>query len=621
MRRIVLTLLAGSLLGSCAPQPDTVSTSTPNPTADAPDHAPEIRFALVGEPQDINVWQLFDESGASYADYALRFEYWPRLYHLAPPEFDFQPLAADGVPSVVMPEGDLYSGVVKLRSDLKWTDGKPFTAEDIAFTINTSLKYGLGYDWASYYSTDFIDHIEAVDSITVKFYFKQEPNIKVWQYGALQGPILQKAFWEERVAKADALLPNDQLAVDIESASIYLKNVQARVDDLSAQVNQLLFEGKENRQLSGELVKRQSELGYANNTLNKLLDEQVAAIESAQQALYAVDDLGEPTLGTWMPLGEKKGIWTNAANPNFPFTQPHFDKTIYQTYADQESAYSAYESGKVDVILGSTHLLELQPDFRGSPTRNESFLVFNPGNSVLQDLNLRKALACISSDAMPIDFLQGDFVLNVAWKNKDVSLPCKGLAAEQKIERAIEFLKNGGYQWSQQPNASQQGSGMTLPDGTEFPRLTLMLSNGDSAQTLQQQALHLGIPIDVQSTDLASLQYSVYSSKKYDMALVSWQLSEYPGYLCEWFGAGGQFENNNDQLKSTCEALAAESDLELAREQMFTLQSILSEDLPFVPLYTEATYDVFQNVEYPFEQVLGGLSGLYGAPSYAIPAK
>jgi ABC-type transport system substrate-binding protein len=235
---------------------------------------------------------------------------------------------------------------------------------------------------------------------------------------------------------------------------------------------------------------------------------------------------------------------------------------------------------------------------------------------------LRQALACISTVAEPNESLQGTFVLNDAWKSSDISLPCDGLSTEQRIEKAVQILKSGGYQWSQQPNAAQQGAGMTLPDGSEFPRLALLVSRGsDVAVNFQQPALHLGIPIDVETTDPASLQYSVYSSKKYDMALVGWRLSEYPGYLCEWFGAGGQFEYASDRLQRACEALAVESDLQVARDQLFTIQSILAEDLPFVPLHVKTIHDVFQNVEYPFGVVPGGLSGLYGAPSYAIPAK
>ena len=92
------------LLASCAPQPVPVSTSIPVPTKASPSaHAPEIRFALIGNPPVLhaNVWRLFDESGATYTDYALRIAYWPRLYHLAPQDSSFQPFAAEGLPSSV----------------------------------------------------------------------------------------------------------------------------------------------------------------------------------------------------------------------------------------------------------------------------------------------------------------------------------------------------------------------------------------------------------------------------------------------------------------------------------------------------------------------------------------
>ena len=63
-----------------------------------------------------------------------------------------------------------------LRSDLTWTDGSAFTAEDVAFTVNTVLSFQLGFDWHSYYDPEWLDHAEAVDAHTVKFYFKRQPN-------------------------------------------------------------------------------------------------------------------------------------------------------------------------------------------------------------------------------------------------------------------------------------------------------------------------------------------------------------------------------------------------------------------------------------------------------------
>ena len=152
MRRLFnAALFLTLLLASCAPQPVSVPTSISSPTTEPPlpAHAPEIRFALIGGPEDVNVWALFDKAGASYANYSLRSEYWPRLYHIAPQDSSFQPLAAQGMPSEATQDGKLYFAVVKLRTDLKWTDGSSFTAEDVAFTVNTALAFELGYDWST----------------------------------------------------------------------------------------------------------------------------------------------------------------------------------------------------------------------------------------------------------------------------------------------------------------------------------------------------------------------------------------------------------------------------------------------------------------------------------------
>ncbi len=211
IRRIFnVALFLTFLLASCAPQPDASRAPIDIPaliksSSLAP--GPEIRFALIGKPHAVNVWQLFDESGATYADYALRTDYWPRLYHLAPQDSSFQPYAAEGLPSEVTQDGGLYSASVKLRPNLKWTDGSSFTADDVAFTVNTALAFELGYDWSAYYPREYLDHAEAVDPSTVRFFFKQKPNVGVWQYGVLQGPIVQKSFWESTVKDAAKLLP------------------------------------------------------------------------------------------------------------------------------------------------------------------------------------------------------------------------------------------------------------------------------------------------------------------------------------------------------------------------------------------------------------------------------
>ena len=165
MRRLsCLGLFLVFVLFACAPQPVSVPVEVPSPTVPPPPaHADEIRFALIGEAQQVNVWQLFDGTGSTYANRALLSGI------LAEPVssrsngfFSFQPFAAEGLPSEVTQEGDIYSATVKLRADLKWTDGSPFTAEDVAFTANTILAFEFGYDWGAFYPLEYLDHAEAL---------------------------------------------------------------------------------------------------------------------------------------------------------------------------------------------------------------------------------------------------------------------------------------------------------------------------------------------------------------------------------------------------------------------------------------------------------------------------
>ena len=89
------------------------------------------------------------------------------------------------------------------------------------------------------------------------------------------------------------------------------------------------------------------------------------------------------------------------------------------------------------------------------------------------------------------------------------------------------------------------------------------------------------------------------------MALLGWNVSEYPGYLCDWFKDGNPFGYQSDRLQSACEALNSTSDLSTAQKDVYEIQSILAQDLPFIPLYSGITYDAYRNIKYPFDSCAG----------------
>lgn len=91
---------------------------------------------------------------------------------------------------------------IKIRKGIKWHDGKPLTAEDVAFTINVLAKYKWTY-YHGYYAS--VDHAEAVDDYTVKVYFKNPDAGFI--YNALASMnIMPKHIWEPLLKeKGDAL--------------------------------------------------------------------------------------------------------------------------------------------------------------------------------------------------------------------------------------------------------------------------------------------------------------------------------------------------------------------------------------------------------------------------------
>lgn len=633
MRRFLFNLLFLILLtASCAPKSAPAETEKIPASLVTPAHAPQIRFALIGSPRDVNAWELFDETGANYLDYALRSEYWPRLYHLAPPDFSFQTLAAQGFPAAFIQEGEFYSAVIKLRADLKWTDGSNLTAADVAFTVNTALTFELGFDWRAHYPREYIDHVEALDAATIKFVFKQKPNIRVWQYGALQGVILQKAFWESKITEAAKSLPEDALDVEILESRNRLAAVQWDINELIAKLLALSELGQGSRPLEIDLKHREDELNYARNNLDKLLEEYSAKINATHQVLYALDDENEPTLGVWIFESKKSDLWVNTANPNFPFGKPNFDRAVYYFFDNEKTALAAFKNNEVDFILSPDGIASGE-DAETIFTYGARFLVFNPLKTQFADPVFHAALSCmIDRKELAEDILQNKaaplhtFILSSQWHNPNIKDPCADMEKADRIVYAVNLLKNAGYSWAQQPGKKNAGQKLTNPNGDLFPKIALSAPTKiadalryTAAKYIAEQAQYLGIPFSVREMSADDVIYAIYSSQKYDAALVGWRLSEYPGYVCEWFGGGNPYLLNSSKYASACEALSGESDFESARESMSQIEFRLVSELPFIPLFTTTRMEEYQNLIYP-ASVLNGWGGLYGAPLYAMPS-
>ncbi len=81
---------------------------------------------------------------------------------------------------------------IKVRSDIKWTDGEAFTAQDVAFTIGLAKIKAVGSNiW------DYVTDATATDDSTVVVKFN-DPAYQEWALWTYNSPILPKHIWESK---------------------------------------------------------------------------------------------------------------------------------------------------------------------------------------------------------------------------------------------------------------------------------------------------------------------------------------------------------------------------------------------------------------------------------------
>lgn len=95
---------------------------------------------------------------------------------------------------------DLLSMTWKLKQDVKWSDGTPFTAEDVIFTWKYCTAPDGGCAQAAQY--EGVKSVEAVDPHTVKIIFTEPKPYPYSAFVGAQSPVIQKKQFENCVGAA-----------------------------------------------------------------------------------------------------------------------------------------------------------------------------------------------------------------------------------------------------------------------------------------------------------------------------------------------------------------------------------------------------------------------------------
>ena len=113
------------------------------------------------------------------------------------PDANFVPILAADIPS--LDNGGLAkdgrSVTWKLKKDVVWHDGKPFTADDVIFTWEFAADAATGATTTGSYSD--IDHIDKLDEHTVKVVFKEPTAFWYDAFFGHRGHILPKHLFAQ----------------------------------------------------------------------------------------------------------------------------------------------------------------------------------------------------------------------------------------------------------------------------------------------------------------------------------------------------------------------------------------------------------------------------------------
>ncbi|MGR3758754.1 peptide ABC transporter substrate-binding protein [Roseobacteraceae bacterium NS-SX3] len=229
------------------------------------------------------------------------------------PQGNMVPFLVEDIPTVDNGgvSEDLKSITWKIKDGITWSDGTPFTAQDVVFTADYCMHPEGGC--AQVTKFEGVESVEAVDDLTVKVTFSQPTPFPYGPFVGGESPIIQKAQFENCLgAKApecteanfgpigtgpfvvDEFKPNDVIT--------FSANPNYR-DPAKPAFAKVLFKGGGDATAAGRAVMETGEFDYAWNL--QLAPDVIAQMEAGGK--------GKPVAG-FGPLVER--LMLNQTNPD-----------------------------------------------------------------------------------------------------------------------------------------------------------------------------------------------------------------------------------------------------------------------------------------------------------------
>jgi len=628
-------------------------------------------IALFEDPVSTNYWNYLGPGSSVWTSYILSGQQ-PALYDLADVTFQFVPDLAEELVDPVQ-DGDLWVFTVPMKDGVKWSDGEPVTAHDVVFTHNACKDLKLTQNWPNFCAPTGVEvEAEAVDDVTVKYTYHEQPSLGTWQAGVALAPIMSEHFWGDAAAEAYAFV-DGLTEPDVEMP----EGVDCTDEDLS------------------------DEDQTACDPWHEAWDPYNEAFTNARRTLYEADATGSPSAGGYTTDKLELGAFAQrTANPEYFFKDTQIteyddgtwvmtlaDGTTYQLYGDaagetlvdftvgpyapnvifsiygsQDAAFLALADGEVDYVMNplglAKGLQEQAEKGEGIETYTNAdygmyYLAFNMRQYPQNLPEFRQAFDIVLDKEFVVEKVLGGVVFpmystmppgNGFWHNPDVPTPYVGMSREERVNEAVKVLKEGGWSWTTEPAWNEDtedvdpGEGITMPNGEPMPELTI-LGPGPAYdplratfnQWMSEWARELGMPIKSELTGFNTILGPVFVDSDFNMYILGWNLGNvaFPDYFESFWhsrndtAVSGNYNTpgfNNEEYDALIDEFMSTTDLERAREIIFKAQVMLADQRPYIPLFYKQVNDLARDtLIFPYTESLGGLEYQQGLQTDTFP--
>jgi ABC-type transport system substrate-binding protein len=352
-----------------------------------------------------------------------------------------------------------------------------------------------------------------------------------------------------------------------------------------------------------------------------------------------------------------------AGPPAIEFTEgPYLDRVAITILADETEAINALAEGDIDYWLpsaaspaGRRQGLEAENlDVIVNPSNGFSYLGFNLRRSPGKFLGFRQAMAYLDKETLANNVLQGAFTPlyvivpegNVTWYDEEAAAEIAsryvGLSPQERLNLAYAALEDDGFTWLTPPerdedgNVVTAGAGIIDPEGNPVRELEIytppVASRPEQVATslwLEDWAEGLGITAEAEpgfDWVWENVWRGIGVEPDFDLYLFGWDLGN-PGWptFHEAFFHTRNLAETNDGSNSTgytnpafdalADAMFTETDFDAAFDQVWQMERMLADDLPYVMLLSAPITEFYnKDLSYPFTSTLSGIQNLNGMP-------